>query len=64
MLSDGFSTVTTDVWPLVGPLLALLVVTTCFTLLGESLRDVLDPRTTGAARTRRVRFRLPRAVRP
>jgi ABC-type dipeptide/oligopeptide/nickel transport system permease subunit len=43
MLNDGFVNVGTSVWPVVGPITALVVMTAAFTVLGEALRDVMDP---------------------
>src|SRR5262249_61112119 len=43
LLNDGFVYVAISAWPLVGPLLAMVIVTTGFTLLGEVLRDITDP---------------------
>ena len=56
MLNDGFTNIATTAWPLVGPLVALFVVATAFTLLGETLRDIADPKFAGVRR-RRLRFR-------
>ncbi len=47
MLSDGFEQVWTSPWPLLVPAIALALTTLGFTLLGESLRDYLDPRLAG-----------------
>lgn len=47
MLNDGFTVIGTSVWPIAGPIAALVLVTTAFTVLGEALRDELDPRTAG-----------------
>jgi peptide/nickel transport system permease protein len=60
LLNDGFVNVAISVWPLVGPLLAMVIVTTGFTLLGETLRDVTDPRHAGVRRPARF---LGRGVR-
>src|SRR5262249_11514168 len=43
LLNDGFVYAAISAWPLVGPLLAMVIVTTGFTLLGEVLRDITDP---------------------
>jgi peptide/nickel transport system permease protein len=56
MLNDGFTNIATTPWGLVGPLIALFLVTTAFTLLGETIRDIADPRFAGVRR-RRLRFR-------
>lgn len=47
MLSEGFDRVWETPWPLLVPALALALTTLGFTLLGESLRDYLDPRLSG-----------------
>jgi peptide/nickel transport system permease protein len=47
MLNDGFTVIGTSIWPITGPILALVLVTTSFTVLGETLRDELDPRSAG-----------------
>jgi peptide/nickel transport system permease protein len=44
MLQDGFNYVRISPWPIVGPLVMLLVVTAAFTMLGETLRDITDPK--------------------
>jgi peptide/nickel transport system permease protein len=44
LLNDGFVNIATSAWPLAGPLVALTIVTTGFTLVGETLRDITDPR--------------------
>src|SRR5262249_30653139 len=40
LLNDGFVNVAISVWPLGGPLLAMVIVSTGFTLLGEPLRGL------------------------
>lgn len=47
MLADAFDHVWDSPWPLLVPALALVLTTLGFTLLGESLRDHLDPRLSG-----------------
>lgn len=47
MLSDAFDHVWDSPWPLLVPAGALVLTTLGFTLLGESLRDHLDPRLSG-----------------
>lgn len=47
MLSEGFDRVREAPWPLIVPALALVITTLGFTLLGEQLRDHLDPRLSG-----------------
>ena len=44
ILNDGFVDIGTSPWEIVGPIIALIVMTTAFTVLGETMRDVLDPR--------------------
>jgi peptide/nickel transport system permease protein len=44
MLQDAFANVQNATWPLVGPLVAIVVVTAAFTMLGELLRDITDPK--------------------
>jgi peptide/nickel transport system permease protein len=53
MLSDGFARVEDSPWGVIAPGLALIFATLAFTLLGETLRDVFDPRLSGARRWRR-----------
>jgi peptide/nickel transport system permease protein len=44
ILSDGFNFIRQSPWPTVWAGLALIITTLGFALLGEALRDVLDPR--------------------
>lgn len=44
ILNDGFVDIGTSAWVIVGPVVALVIMTTAFTVLGETMRDVLDPR--------------------
>lgn len=44
MLDDGFTYIGTSPWEIIGPIVALIVMTTAFTILGEAMRDALDPR--------------------
>jgi peptide/nickel transport system permease protein len=44
ILNDGFVNIGTSPWEIVGPIVALIIMTTAFTVLGETMRDVLDPR--------------------
>ncbi len=53
MLSDGFVRVEDSPWGVIAPGLALMLTTLAFTLLGETLRDVFDPRLSGVRRWRR-----------
>jgi len=47
ILADGFDFVRQTPWPIIWAGLTLLVTTLGFTLFGEALRDVLDPRLAG-----------------
>lgn len=47
ILSDGFNYVRQSPWPITWAGLTLIVTTLGFTLFGEALRDVLDPRLSG-----------------
>jgi peptide/nickel transport system permease protein len=53
MLADGFVRVEDSPWGVIAPGIALMVTTLAFTLLGETLRDVFDPRLAGVRRWRR-----------
>ena len=44
ILNDGFVNIGTSPWEILGPIAALVIMTTAFTVLGETMRDVLDPR--------------------
>jgi peptide/nickel transport system permease protein len=44
ILNDGFVDIGTSAWVIAGPIAALVIMTTAFTILGETMRDVLDPR--------------------
>ncbi|WP_020500075.1 ABC transporter permease [Sciscionella marina] len=50
MLGDGFTNIAASPWGVVGPILALIVLTAAFLVLGESLRDTLDPGRQGKRR--------------
>jgi peptide/nickel transport system permease protein len=54
MLSSGFARVEDSPWGVLTPGLALMLATLGFTLLGETLRDVFDPRLSGVRRWRRT----------
>ena len=54
MLSSGFARVEDSPWGVLTPGLALMFATLGFTLLGETLRDVFDPRLAGVRRWRRT----------
>ena len=47
ILSDGFNFIRQSPWPILWSGLTLIIVTLGFTLFGETLRDVLDPRLSG-----------------
>ncbi len=47
ILSDGFKYIFNSPWPVTSAAFALILVTLGFTLFGETLRDVLDPRLSG-----------------
>jgi len=53
MLSDGFARVQDSPWGVIAPGVALMLATLAFTLLGETLRDVFDPRLSGVRLWRR-----------
>jgi len=44
ILNDGYSFVRNSPWPLIAGGLPLILTTIAFTFLGETLRDVFDPR--------------------
>jgi len=50
ILADGFNFIRESPWPITWAAVALLVTTLGFTLFGETLRDVLDPRLIGTRR--------------
>jgi peptide/nickel transport system permease protein len=52
VLADGFERVRDVPWPVVSAGLTLMVTTLGFTLLGETLRDIVDPRLAGLRRWR------------
>jgi peptide/nickel transport system permease protein len=47
VLSEGFNYIRQTPWPITWAGVALIITTLGFTLFGESLRDVLDPRLSG-----------------
>jgi peptide/nickel transport system permease protein len=53
ILQDGFERVRDDAWPIIWAGLTLMLVTLGCTFLGETLRDVVDPRLAGVRRLRR-----------
>jgi peptide/nickel transport system permease protein len=52
ILSDGFNTIFQSPWAILFGSLALAIATVGFLMLGEALRDVLDPRLKGVSRWR------------
>lgn len=50
ILADGFSKIRNSYWPVLWASLTLMVTTLAFTLFGETLRDVLDPKLSGTRR--------------
>lgn len=44
MLNEGFVVIGTSPWTIIGPVGALIILTTACTVLGETVRDVMDPR--------------------
>ena len=56
MMSDGFLNLSVSPWALLAPLTAIVIVTASFTMLGETLRDIADPRLKGVP-ARRGRLR-------
>ena len=53
LLADGFSYVLISPWAIVSASLALMLTTLAFALLGETLRDVLDPKLSGVRRRKK-----------
>ena len=54
ILADGFDRVRDTPWPVIGAGGFLMITTLGFTMLGETLRDVVDPRLSGVRRWRRA----------
>lgn len=50
ILADGFSKIRNSPWPVLWVGLTLMLVTLGFTLFGEALRDLLDPKLAGSRR--------------
>jgi len=50
ILADGFSKIRNSSWPVLWASLTLMITTLAFTLFGETLRDVLDPKLSGTRR--------------
>ena len=44
MLNDGFTYIGTSPWEIIGPIAGLIILTTAFTVLGETMRNAMDPR--------------------
>jgi peptide/nickel transport system permease protein len=53
LLADGFSYVLISPWAIIAASLALMLTTLAFALLGETLRDVLDPKLSGVRRRKK-----------
>lgn len=50
MLSDGFAKIRISPWPVLWPSIMLMITTLGFTLFGETVRDLLDPKLIGSRR--------------
>jgi peptide/nickel transport system permease protein len=50
ILADGFAKIRSSPWPVLWASLTLMITTLGFTLFGETLRDVLDPKLAGTRR--------------
>lgn len=50
ILADGFGKIRTSPWPVLWTGLTLMLTTLGFTLFGETLRDILDPKLAGSRR--------------
>jgi len=50
ILADGFAKIRNSPWPVLWASLTLMITTLGFTLFGETLRDVLDPKLAGSRR--------------
>ena len=50
ILNEGFQKIRSSYWPVLDASLILMITTLGFTLFGETLRDILDPRLTGSRR--------------
>ena len=50
ILNEGFQKIRISYWPVLAASLTLMITTLGFTLFGETLRDILDPRLTGSRR--------------
>jgi len=54
ILNDGYSYLRNSPWPIIAGGIPLILVTLGFTFLGESLRDILDPKLRGKGDSERV----------
>ncbi len=54
ILADGFKYARETPWPIIAASVALMITTLGFTMLGEALRDVIDPRVSRVRRWRRA----------
>ena len=54
LISEGFERVRETPWPVLWTGLALAITTLGLTMLGETLRDIVDPRLSGARRDRAI----------
>ena len=52
ILSDGFQNIMQSPWGVVFASIILMITTLGFTMLGETLRDIVDPRLSGLTRRR------------
>jgi peptide/nickel transport system permease protein len=52
ILSDGFQNVLDSPWAVVFASIVLMISTLGFTMLGETMRDIVDPRLSGMTRRR------------
>jgi peptide/nickel transport system permease protein len=50
ILNEGFQKIRVSYWPVLDASVVLMIATLGFTLFGEALRDILDPRLTGSRR--------------
>ena len=54
ILADGFKYARETPWPIISASAALMLTTLGFTMLGEALREVIDPRVSRVRRWRRA----------
>jgi peptide/nickel transport system permease protein len=50
ILSDGFAKIRNSPWPVIWPSVMLMITTLGFTLFGETIRDLIDPKLIGSRR--------------